>query len=233
MKIIYAFHRKAYRTRDHFVRRWRWHGAFAMTMPSFFSGVDRYIHNDGAVPPDGADDFRFFDAVGELHYRSLDHVVASMQSDELRSAIKLDGDELFDRSQGFTAAVEDRLLLRRGPSDFALFAFVQRAAGVDAAAFRARWLAESEAALSALLADGQNAPIMQAVLSHPVDIGISLSDIDGVLQLGCNALDDGAAIFRATLSDIRTRLGPAGEGMRVTSIIARPRVLYDRAHVES
>lgn len=230
VKIIYASSRKPHVTQEQFIRRWRFHGALAMIMPSFFGGVTRYIQNDGMKFDEEMVGMTFFDAVGEIHFESIEYCRAAMLSPELQSTIMLDGDEIFDRSGGITATVKDRVLYESSRGGNAVFSFVVCDDGGDRGAFQTSWVGENEASICHLLESGL-ATLGGAVVSTPVDIGMALSVIDGVLQLSFEDLADGAALYCAWRADIVKRMAAAGFNMQITSVLARACVLYDRAYI--
>lgn len=221
--MMYAESRLPGVSREAFLRRWRQHGAFAMTQPGFWSRVVRYVHRDpildvAAFPGARAD----YDALGEIAYASLDDLRASLDSEDLRIRVRGDGTLTFARTRTLRAVVKEQVPRDDGPGRFDVAAFVA-APGEAAEAVHARVVGLHQSLLA-------SSPVFSActrriVASPVVEAGRS-DEVISFVELAYDTIDDAAAGY----GPWRAALEQESAGRwRVDALIATRNVLYDSA----
>ena len=206
MKIVYASYRKAEIGREKFVRRWRYHGALAMLMPSFFGPVVRYVQNDPVPDIERIAGAIRYDAVGELHYENAEGLMRSLTAPETVETITPDGDEFFDRSEPSNAligAFEDEMLIDGEAGAFAIFLFLTASPGSRSSLDR--W----EAISREFVAQPEIRELIStAALGRAADLEVELSPVPSLLHLTVN----GRAATGRIYADWRAFLESNGRG---------------------
>lgn len=182
---IYAEKKKPEHTREHFVRRWRIHGGFAMRFPDFWDPIHYYLQNDCVADVSnfiGAN--RDYCGVGELLYPQIGDYSSSLATPNL-PAIFEDGDQLFLRKDAIHLTVESHRIVDRRHAPVKVFIFLQRPTGFDREVFaqmlerRLRSLASGDGGFASI--------VRQVTLSHSLE---ATESFESVVDFCCDDLAD-------------------------------------------
>jgi EthD domain len=224
IKMMYAESRLPGVSRLGFLRRWRQHGAFAMTQPGFWSTVVRYVHHDPlldvtAFPGVRAD----YDALGEIGYASLADLHESMASDDLKVHVRGDGAHTFARSRTLRAVVEERVLREGGCGRFNVASFVSAADGASVGDVYAQ---VTDAQLALLAGSDEFSRCTRRIAVSPVVERTFSGDVAVFIELDYDTIEDAAAgyaIWRPACERSFDRR------IRVDTIVTTRCALYDGA----
>lgn len=230
MRLQYAYYRHSNFSRDAFVRRWRGHGALAMAQPEFFDPVTRYVHNDGLgehAPPAGT---HFFDALGEIHYASAADCLTSQMNDAAKNIVLPDGTIVFNRENGFLAAVDEDLVIAhtQAAALFKIFAFIYAQKPEDGAALTETMKGLDEAALRRA-----DFPFADAAFAsfNILDVFPLRRPLDAMFELSFQEINAGEKALAALKRAIDDQRAASGIPVNLIASMGRTCVLYDKSYL--
>jgi hypothetical protein len=227
VRTIYAQARREGVSRETFVHRWRRHGALAMSLPSFWDPVARYMQSDLLQNLSGFPHASpAYVAVGEIHYRDIGARTQSKQSPELATVLHPDASEFFRREVQIHAGVEDVHLFHGRYAPVKIYVFVSQAPGGSKPSFFAEW----EGLQARVLAESPSGHLLRRlVCGRALEGSVGM---DGTAELSFDSVNDAATFYREWLARMEAATLSAVRRDSMVIVPAFVSLFYDRKFYE-
>lgn len=191
-KSIYLSCRNSRLSHDQFVRRWRQHGALAMSK-SFFRHIQAYVQAEVLVSPGFAHATQDYDAIAYIISSDRQHTAAEI--DELKDMVIDEYETFFDAILPHLIQVEERVV-KAGPlgGTTAFLFFLDAGPAEDVALSMAR--SDADRVILNLRLEGQEMEGLSADIPYRAVVEASARDLRALADLV--ATDHGADLLAVT-----------------------------------
>jgi hypothetical protein len=223
VRTIYAQACREGVSREAFVHRWRRHGALAMSQPSFWDPVVRYLQSDRLHALSGFPSANpAYVGIGEIHYRDIAGRTQSKQSPELATVLHPDASEFFRRQVQIHAGVEDVHLFQGRYAPVKIYIFVSRAPSSPKPDFFAEW----EGLQARILAGVLSAHLLRRlVCGRALDGSVGM---DATAELSFDSVDDATTYYSEWLGRVESAALSAVRRDSMVIVPAFVSLFYDR-----